>query len=139
MDGIPAILLAETAEELTVPVTLIFRKSLEEGHMPNDWRKASITPIFKKGNRSSPNNYRPVSLTSILCKVMETLVKKKILEHLQENDLICKEQHGFTPGRSCCTQLLDTLDFWTQTLDDGGNIYAIYTDFKKAFDSVPHR
>ena len=139
MDGIPAILLVEAAEELTEPVTSIFRKSLEEGHMPNDWRKASITPIFKKGNRSSPNNYRPVSLTSILCKVMETLVKKKILEHLTENDLICKEQHGFTPGRSCCTQLLDTLDFWTQTLDDGGNIDAVYTDFKKAFDSVPHR
>ena len=119
MDGIPAILLAETAEELTVLVTIIFRKSLEEGHMPNDWRKASITPIFKKGNRSSPNNYRPVSLTSILCKVMETLVKKKILEHLQENDLICKEQHGFTPGRSCCTQLLDTLDFWTQRPNPG--------------------
>ena len=80
-----------------------------------------------------------VSLMSILCIVMETLVKKKILEHLIENDLICKEQHGLTPGRSCCTQLLDTLDFWTQTLEDGSNIDAVYTDFKKAFDSVPHR
>ena len=58
---------------------------------------------------------------------------------LSASRIWCKEQHGFTPGRSCCTQLLDTIDFWTQTLDDGGNIDAIYTDFKKAFDSVPHR
>ena len=78
-------------------------------------------------------------MTSILCKTMEGIVKKRVLQHLIDNNLICKEQHGFTPGRSCCTQLLDTLDYWTKTLDEGGNIDAIYTDFKKAFDSVPHR
>ena len=139
LDGIPAILLVEAADQLTTPVTEIFRKSLMEGKIPNDWRKANITPIFKKGSRTSPNNYRPVSLTSILCKCMETIVKRKVLDHLVQNKLICNEQHGFTPGRSCTTQLLDTLDCWTNILDEGGHVDAVYTDFKKAFDSVPHR
>ncbi|KAL8625775.1 hypothetical protein ACOMHN_012367 [Nucella lapillus] len=70
---------------------------------------------------------------------METLIRNKILEHMQANNLICKEQHGFTPGRSCVTQLLDTLDCWTEILDSGGSIDAVYMDFRKAFDSVPHR
>ena len=139
LDGIPAILLVEAADQLTFPITSIFRKSLEEGQIPSDWRQANIIPIFKKGSKCSPNNYRPVSLTSILCKVMETLVKTKVLNHMTENQLICEEQHGFTPGRSCSTQLLDTLDFWTNVLDEGGNLDAVYMDFKKAFDSVPHR
>ena len=139
LDEIPAILLFEAADQLTTPVTSIFKKSLEEGQIPSDWRRANIIPIFKKGSKTSPNNYRPVSLTSILCKTMETLVKTKVLNHMVDNQLICKEQHGFAPGRSCSTQLLDTLDFWTNVLDDGGNLDTVYMDFKKAFDSVPHR
>ena len=139
LDEIPALLLHEVAEEIAEPITHLFRTSLAEGHIPDNWRKANITPIFKKGSRNSPNNYRPVSLTSILCKTMEGIVKKRVLQHFVDNNLICNEQHGFTPGRSCCTQLLDTLDYWTKTLDEGGKIDAIYTDFKKAFDSVPHR
>ena len=138
-DDIPTILLSETAETLALPVSIIFRKSLDEGQLPHIWKKAKVTPIFKKGSRASANNYRPVSLTCILCKVMETLIRNKVLYHMQQNNLICKEQHGFTPGRSCVTQLLDTLDCWTETLDNGGTIDAIYMDFRKAFDSVPHR
>ena len=138
-DDIPTILLSETAEALALPVSIIFRKSLDEGQLPNIWKKAKVTPIFKKGSRASANNYRPVSLTCILCKVMETLIRNRVLNHMQQNRLICKEQHGFTPGRSCVTQLLDTLDCWTETLDNGGAIDAIYMDFRKAFDSVPHR
>ena len=138
-DDIPTILLSETAEALALPVSIIFRKSLDEGQLPNIWKKAKVTPIFKKGSRASANNYRPVSLTCILCKVMETLIRNRVLNHMQQNKLICKEQHGFTPGRSCVTQLLDTLDCWTETLDNGGAIDAIYMDFRKAFDSVPHR
>jgi hypothetical protein len=70
---------------------------------------------------------------------MEALVRERIMAHLVENQLICDEQHGFTPGRSCVTQLLDTLDWWTEVLDRGGSVDAIYMDFRKAFDSVPHR
>eukprot|EP00745_Piridium_sociabile_P029683 TRINITY_DN4896_c5_g2_i1.p1 TRINITY_DN4896_c5_g2~~TRINITY_DN4896_c5_g2_i1.p1 ORF type:complete len:403 (-),score=94.76 TRINITY_DN4896_c5_g2_i1:230-1438(-) len=138
-DGIPPLLLTETAEELAQPVTIIFKKSLEEGRIPEDWRKATVTPIFKKGSRLLPSNYRPVSLTSVLCKVMEALIRDQLLEHLLRNDLICREQHGFTPGRSCTTELLDTLECWTAILDQGGTIDAIYMDFHKAFVSVPHQ
>ena len=113
--------------------------SLESGKIPEDWRKANVIPIFKKGSRLSANNYRPVSLTCILCKTMETLVREQLMAHLQRNNLISREQHGFTQGRSCVTQLLDMLDIWTEVLDLGGGIDAIYMDFMKAFDSVPHR
>ena len=122
-DDIPTILLTETAEALALPISIIFRKSLDEGRVPNMWKQAKV---FKKGNRTSANNYRPVSLTCLLCKLMETLIRNKIMDHKQENNLICREQHGFTPGRSCVTQLLGTLDCWTEILDNGGSIDAIY-------------
>ena len=138
-DNIPPILLVEAADTLATPVSIIFKKSLEHGQLPNEWKQANITPIFKKGSRTAANNYRPVSLTSVLCKAMESLLRNRVMDHLQENDLICKEQHGFTPGRSCTTQLLDTLDCWTEILDQGGCVDAVYTDFQKAFDTVPHR
>ena len=140
MDDIPPILLVETAEALALPISMIFKKSLEEGCIPDDWRKAKVAPIYKnKGNRSSTNNYRPVSLTSVVCKTMETLVRGKMITHLKDNNLICDQQHGFTSGRSCVTQLLDTLDCWTEILDKGGSVDVVYMDFRKAFDSVPHR
>ena len=140
MDGIPPLLLVETADALALPISMIFKKSLEEGCIPNDWRKAKVAPIYKnKGSRSSTNNYRPVSLTSVLCKTMETLVRGKMITHLKDNNLICDQQHGFTSGRSCVTQLLDTLDCWTEILDRGESVDVVYMDFRKAFDSVPHR
>lgn len=83
-------------------------------------------------------NYRPVSLTSVLCKVMESIIKDAVLEHMTSNRLFCDEQHGFVPGRSCMTQLLVCLDEWTATLDKDEPLDTIYLDFKKAFDSVPH-
>ena len=138
-DNIPPLLLADTVQQLAKPISIIFQKSLEEGTVPDDWKKAIVTPIFKKGSKQSPNNYRPVSLTCILCKIMETLIRGHVMKHLLNNNLICQQQHGFTPGRSCTTQLLDTLDCWTETLDQGASIDAVYMDFRKVFDSVPHR
>jgi hypothetical protein len=138
-DGISPRLLAELSDILAEPIAIIFKKSLESGTVPDEWRKATVSPIFKKGSRLQANNYRPVSLTCILCKVMETLVRAQIIEHLQHNNLVSRQQHGFTHGRSCVTQLLETLDVWTEVLDDGGSIDAVYMDYMKAFDSVPHR
>ena len=131
--------LANTANSLALPISIIFRKSLAEGKIPCEWQNANVSPIFKKGSKSAPNNYRPVSLTCILCKVMETLVRTEIVNHLELNNLISDKQHGFVTGRSCVTQLLDTLDIWTKCIDDGGSVDAIYMDYQKAFDSVPHR
>ena len=77
------------------------RKSMITGEIPQDWRDAKIVPIYKKGNRSEPGNYRPVSLTCIVCKVMERIIKNDMTEHLAEYNVINKSQHGFTKGRSC--------------------------------------
>ena len=85
-----------------------------------------------------PNNYRPVSLTSIICKLLEKIVQQAVMEHLIDNGLINDNQHGFVPGRSCITQLFVVLDHWTDILDDHGALDAIYLDFAKAFDIVPH-
>ena len=139
-DGINPTILVELADILAKPISIIFNISLDSGNIPEDWRKAQVSPIFKnKGSRLNSTNYRPVSLTCILCKAMETLVRKHLVNHLENNRIISRHQHGFTTGRSCITQLLETLDIWTEILDDGGGIDVVYTDFMKAFDSVPHR
>ena len=138
-DGINPLFLVNTAENLALPVSIIFRKTLSNGKIPNEWKLANVSPIFKKGKKTAPNNYRPVSLTCILCKLMEKMIREKIVEHLESNNLISSKQHGFVSGRSCITQLIDVLDIWTDTLDRGGTIDAIYMDYQKAFDSVPHR
>ncbi len=132
--------LMESAEQLTTPLYIIFRKSLDIGELPADWKEANITAIFKnKGSRHNSTNYRPVSLTSVVCKIFEKILRKRIIEHLRQNNLISKEQHGFLHGRSCTTNTLATLDKWTRILDDKGKLDAIYMDFMKAFDSVPHQ
>ena len=138
-DNISPKILTSAATTLSYPVTLLFRLSLANGEIPEDWRTATVSPIFKKGSRAEASNYRPVSLTCILCKCMEKIVREKVMNHLLDNNLITKEQHGFVPGKSCTTQLLEVLDEWTEILDDGGSIDAVYMDFQKAFDTVPHR
>ena len=94
--------------------------------------------MLKKGNRRSPMNYRPVSLTSIVCKLLESLVREEIMSHMRSNKLFSPYQYGFIDKRSTTLQLLYVLDKWTEIIDDGGTIDAIYMDFLKAFDKVPH-
>ena len=130
--------LKELNEELAEPIADLFNKSFKEGKLPSDWKQAEITAIFKKGSRSSTNNYRPVSLTCILCKVMESFVRDKIQNHMEGLDLYCKCQHGFRQGKSCTTQLLEVMDKFSTYVDNGQDFDVIYLDFKKAFDSVPH-
>ena len=103
------------------------------------WKDANVSPIFKKGEKSNPGNYRPISLTSIVCKLMESIIRDEIMKHLTENELLSTCQHGFVPKRSCVTNLLETLDNWTESLDSGKPVDAVYLDFAKAFDSVPHQ
>ena len=98
-----------------------------------------MTPIYKSSDRHSPAIYGPISLTSIPCKILERLIKKAILDHLQRNHLISDMQHGFLPGRSCSTNLLLFMDSLTQAWDDGLISDAIFFDFAKAFDKVPHK
>ena len=123
------------------PLYILFKQSLETGKLPSDWTDANICAIHKKGPRSSPNNYRPVLLTSHVVKVLERLILHDLLDHCTNNNIISCNQHGFQVGKSCLSNLLECFDDWTQTFDkvrplQGTDI--IYTDFQKAFDSVQH-
>ena len=138
-DNIHPFVLQKTAIETSKPLEIIFRKSLEFGECPSDWRSANVTPIHKKGDRTDPSNYRPVSLTSQVCKVLESIVRKQLLEHLTENNILRDEQHGFREGRSCLTNLLGIMEDWTKIIDEGDGIDVAYLDFRKAFDLVSHK
>jgi len=99
---------------------------------------AFVTLIHKKGDRSSVGNYHPISLTSPICKIMEYIIKDNIQKYLIDNDVITPHQHGFTPGRSCFSQLLVALNNRTKALEGGYSVDVLYFNFAKAFDSVPH-
>lgn len=132
-------ILKETAKAIAGPLSAIFKKSYCSGRLPSEWKDASVSPIFKKGRKSDPGNYRPVSLTCIICKVMESIIRDSILSHLTTNSLLSDHQHGFIPKRSCTTQLLEVLEEWTASLENKHSVDAVYLDFSKAFDSVPHK
>ena len=112
--------------------------SLNTGSLPQDWKTANITAIHKKGNKTTAGNYRPVSLTSIVCKVMETLVRESLMSHMMEHNMLSDKQFGFIKGRSTVLQLLQVMDQWTAALDAGDAVDVIFCDFMKAFDKVPH-
>jgi hypothetical protein len=119
-DGMGSLLLKELVDQVTRPLTTIYNKSLTTGDVPEDWRRANVTPIYKKGMKSDPANYRPVSLTSVCCKMLESIVRDEIVEHLTSNSLIEDSQHSFVKGRSCATNLIEFLDHLTGILESGG-------------------
>ena len=110
-DGIVPRILAENAVELSEPLLYIYKKSITSGIVPKDWKKANVTAIFKKGNKSRSCNYRPISLTSQVCKVFESIVRDSIINHVRIHKLVKESQHGFLKGRSCLTNLLEFLEF----------------------------
>ena len=116
----------------------IFQESFKCGVVPFSWKEANITPIFKKGQRPSPANYRPVSLTAVPCKIMERMLRDVMLKHLMANNLVVPEQHGFVLSKSCVTNLLETVDTISHSIDKGNIVILILLDFAKAFDKVCH-
>eukprot|EP00057_Strongylocentrotus_purpuratus_P009185 XP_011663659.1 PREDICTED: RNA-directed DNA polymerase from mobile element jockey-like [Strongylocentrotus purpuratus] len=138
-DGLHPRVLKEAAEVLAEPLAVIFNKSIQEGRVPDGWKEANVTAIYKKGKATSPGNYRPVSLTSVICKIMESILRDHIMSFMDEKKILTDHQHGFRSGRSCATQLISVLDSWTSMLDEGGGVDVAYLDFSKAFDSVPHQ
>jgi len=139
IDSIHPLLLKECADELSVVIADLFNLSLQSHNVPNAWRKAQVTPIFKKGSKRQCANYRPVSLTVILCKVLESFIRDEIMQHMESNDLFAPHQHGFRSKRSCVTQLLEVVDHWSEVIEQGGKLDCIYLDFAKAFDTVPYQ
>ena len=138
-DGWPISIIKSVGEFIAIPLSIIFSKSFISGTLPHDWKNAQVTPIHKKGARNNVSNYHPVSLTSIFGKLMETIIKDHLISHLISNNLLSAYQFGFVPGRSCTTQLLHVIDYFTKHLDEGYSVDVIYLDFQKAFDTVPHQ
>jgi len=112
--------------------------TINNGTVPTDWKKATVVPIFKGGCRADISNYRPVSLTSVVSKIMEYVITKYIRETWEKTNWLSEKQHGFRPGYSCDSQLVTVCQDLADSLDTGERIDAIVIDFSKAFDLVPH-
>ncbi|GAB0209535.1 mitochondrial enolase superfamily member 1 [Grus japonensis] len=137
-DGIHLRVLRELAEELAKPLSIIYQQSWLTGEVPDDWRLANLMPIYKKGQKEDPGNYRPVSLTSVLGKIMEPFILSALTRQVQDNQGIRPSQHGFMKGRSCLTNLISFYDQVTHLVDEGKAVDVIYLDFSKAFDTISH-
>ena len=129
----------EVSTQVAPHLTAIFNNSLETGEVPSDWKEANVTPIFKKGDRKLPGNYRPISLTSVVGKVLEGIIADRILDHLESNNLLLDSQHGFRRRRSCLTNLIEFFHHMLTEYDQSRAIDILYLDFQKAFDKVPHQ
>ena len=137
-DTVHPYILKNFADIVVAPLTIIFNKSLETGELPKIWKSALITPLYKKGPKHKPENYRPISLTSVPCKIMESIFIDHIVDHIQINNLSNPYQHGFTKKRSPDTNLLQALNIWSDALSHHIPIDIVYLDYEKAFDKVPH-
>ncbi|CAB3388739.1 Hypothetical predicted protein [Cloeon dipterum] len=140
-DGVPAVLLKRCAKTLCPSLAHIFNLSLRACDLPADWKCAAVTPIPKDGEKSDLRNYRPISVTSLVGKLLEKHVRNQLAGFLDTNKALPDNQHGFRERRSCTTMLLRTLDSWTAAIDknSGGHVHAIFLDWAKAFDKVPHQ
>lgn len=138
-DKIHPRVLKELSSFITKPLCIIFTNSFNQGKLPAAWKEAEVCALHKKGPKKLCNNYRPVSLTSVVCKIMESIVRDELMDYMLENKLFSRKQFGFIPRRSTVLQLLEVLDKWTAALDKGETIEIAYMDFQKAFDTVPHQ
>ena len=118
---------------------LLDSRALETGKLPGDWKLAEVTAIYKKGSKHDRSNYRPVSVTSVCCKILESLLGDHMMNYLLANNLLSTKQYGFIKNRSTSLQLLQITDKWTEYLEYGGQVDVMYSDFEKAFDKVPHK
>ncbi|KAK4828106.1 hypothetical protein QYF61_023468, partial [Mycteria americana] len=137
-DEIHPRVLRELADVLTKPLSLIYQQSWITGEVPADWRLANVTPIFRKGRKEDPGNYRPISLTLVPGKLMEQIILSAIARHVEDNQGIKPSQHGFRKGRSCLTNLISFYDKVTCLVDEGKAVDVVYLDFSKAFDTASH-
>ena len=138
-DGIPATLIKNCKTSLILPLKLLWQKSLNEGIVPLYYKISYIAPIYKNGERARAENYRPVSITSHIIKLYERILRRIIVDYLEVNSVLSKEQHGFRTGRSTLTQLFAHFDTVYESLSTGCDMDCIYLDYSKAFDKVDHR
>ena len=137
-DGIPNIVLKCANSVLTPYLTKLFKISVQGGQVPKDWKHATVVPIYKNGNLNKRENYRPVSLTSTVCKVLEKLVLNRLWYFISDRCPLNDSQFGFRTSRSCSSQLISYVDLLTKALDKGLCADVVYLDLSKAFDKVSH-
>ena len=139
-DGIHPRILRQVAYEVAYPLHMLFNISLRVGAVPDLWKGSNITPVYKQGNREDISNYRPVALTSVLCKCLERLVMTAVKNHMTTFALWNPNQHGFMKKRSCVTQLINVMHEWSSILDrpKAPRIDVAFCDMSKAFDKMPH-
>ncbi|CAM5109502.1 unnamed protein product [Eretmochelys imbricata] len=137
-DALHPRVLKELADVIAEPLAIIFENSWRLREDLDDWKKANVVPICKKGKKEDPGNYRPVSLSSVPGKIMEQVLKESILKHLEERKGIRNSQHGFTKGKSCLANLIAFCDEITGSVDEGKAVDVLFLDFSKAFDTVSH-
>ena len=133
-DGISPRLLNAIVHDISVPLAIAFNLSMQDG-ITKGVENANIIPIFKKGSRCNSEKYKPVSLTSVICKLLESLLRDHMVDFLTRHSLINQTQHVFLKGRSCLTNLFDFMEL----ADDGSPVDVIYLDFQKAFEKVSHQ
>ena len=136
-DNISPRFLKSFAHDLTDSCTFIFKLSMTSGKLPSSWKLANVTPVHKKEDKGKVNNYRPVSLLSVVSKVLERLIHNKVYPAILP--LLNDAHHGFRSKRSTGTQMVDVLHQWGEALDKGKQVDVLYLDFSRAFDVVPHR
>jgi len=137
--GIQAKLLKHASESLALPLAQLYQSLFFTSEIPKEWKLAVVTPVFKKGKSTDVSNYRPISLTSLGCKLMKSIMKQDILPHLLSKGIISRHQHGFLSRRSTGTQLIDCFNDWTLNIENKQCLNVIYIDFAKAIDSAVHR
>ena len=137
-DGIPATLLKNIPGAVAEPLALMWNSSLSHGVVPKFYKESRICPVHKKGDKIVPENYRPISLTSHIVKIIERIIRNKIVQYLEANKIISRHQHGFRSGRSTLTQLLAHMDDIFSGLCKNKDTDSIYLDYAKAFDKVDH-
>ena len=138
-DQISPWILKNFASQCAMMLCKLFDQSYNSSCLPEDWKKAVVTPVHKKGDKTLANNYRPISLTCISCKVMEHIVCSSMYSYLSEHNILTTYQHGFRKGTSTLTQLISVLDDWAHSLDNRFRTDVFLIDFSKAFDTVPHK
>ena len=137
-DEIPARLLKQHSDQFAPMLVKIFQRSYAEGIVPQDLKLANITPIYKGGSKKCPGNYRPISITPIVAKIFESIIYDDLVEHVEKHKIITPLQHGFQKKKSTTTNLLEFWDKITEIADKKQALSIVYTDLKKAFDTVPH-
>ena len=137
-DSVSSIMLRNTASTISSPLTAIFNQSLATGSVPSDWKRSNITPVYKKDDPALATNYRPISLLSLVSKVLERIIHNRLMRYLISNSYLSRFQFGFRPMGSTQEAILTATNDWHKTLDRGLSSAAVFFDLSKAFDTVPH-